>query len=154
MEQTNTSLFSLSIDPVTNAHLYETAKWAKFLAVVGMIFLVLMIVAGVFGSAMLFSTMGGLDNEYGGTGMATYGSGIFATYMIVVAVIYFFPLLFTLRFANKMRAALNGNDQQALNTSFQNLKACFRYIGIITIIALVFLAIGLVFGIMGAAAFS
>jgi predicted secreted protein len=86
--------------------------------------------------------------------MATYGSGIFATYMIVVAVIYFFPLLFTLRFANKMRAALNGNDQQALNTSFQNLKACFRYIGIITIIALVFLAIGLVFGIMGAAAFS
>jgi hypothetical protein len=53
-----------------------------------------------------------------------------------------------------MRAALNGNDQQALNTSFQNLKACFRYIGIITIIALVFLAIGLVFGIMGAAAFS
>jgi Mg2+ and Co2+ transporter CorA len=154
MEQTNTSLFSLSIDPVTKAHLYETAKWAKFLAVVGMIFLVLMIVAGVFGSAMLFSTMGGLDNEYGGTGMATYGSGIFATYMIVVAVIYFFPLLFTLRFANKMRAALNGNDQQALNTSFQNLKACFRYIGIITIIALVFLAIGLVFGIMGAAAFS
>jgi Mg2+ and Co2+ transporter CorA len=154
MEQTNTSLFSLSIDPVTKAHLYETAKWAKFLAVVGLIFLVLMIVAGVFGSAMLFSTMGGLDNEYGGTGMATYGSGIFATYMIVVAVIYFFPLLFTLRFANKMRAALNGNDQQALNTSFQNLKACFRYIGIITIIALVFLAIGLVFGIMGAAAFS
>jgi Mg2+ and Co2+ transporter CorA len=154
MEQTNTSLFSLSNDPVTKAHLYETAKWAKFLAVVGMIFLVLMIVAGVFGSAMLFSTMGGLDNEYGGTGMATYGSGIFATYMIVVAVIYFFPLLFTLRFANKMRAALNGNDQQALNTSFQNLKACFRYIGIITIIALVFLAIGLVFGIMGAAAFS
>lgn len=155
MEQTtNTSLFSLSIDPVTKAHLYETAKWAKFLAVVGMIFLVLMIVAGVFGSAMLFSTMGGLDNEYGGTGMATYGSGIFATYMIVVAVIYFFPLLFTLRFANKMRTALNGNDQQALNTSFQNLKACFRYIGIITIIALVFLAIGLVFGIMGAAAFS
>lgn len=155
MEQTtNTSLFSLSIDPVTKAHLYETAKWAKFLAVVGMIFLVLMIVAGVFGSAMLFSTMGGLDNEYGGTGMATYGSGIFATYMIVVAVIYFFPLLFTLRFANKMRTALNGNDQQALNTSFQNLKACFRYIGIITIIALVFLVIGLVFGIMGAAAFS
>ena len=155
METTNTSLFSLSIDPVTKAHLTETAKWAKFLAIVGMISLVLMVIAGVFGSAMLFTTMsGGIDRDYPSTGMAAYSSGIMATYMVVIAVIYFFPLLFTLRFANKMKAALYGNDQQALNIAFQNLKACFRYIGIITIIGLVFLAIIIIFGIIGAAAFS
>src|SRR6188474_3100453 len=102
MEQTNTSLFSLSIDPVTKAHLTEAAKWARFLAITGMVFLVLMIIAGVFGSAMLFSTTSRLESEYGGsaTGMGAYGTGIFAAYMIIVAVIYFFPLLFTLRFAN------------------------------------------------------
>lgn len=156
MEQTNTSLFSLSIDPVTKAHLTEAAKWARFLAITGMVFLVLMIIAGVFGSAMLFSTTNRLESEYGGsaTGMGAYGTGIFAAYMIIVAVIYFFPLLFTLRFANNMRVALNANDQQALNISFQNLKACFRFLGILIIICLVFLAIALVFGIIGAAAFS
>lgn len=156
MEQTNTSLFSLSIDPVTKAHLTEAAKWARFLAITGMVFLVLMIIAGVFGSAMLFSTTSRLESEYGGgtTGMGAYGSGIFAAYMIVVAVIYFFPLLFTLRFANNMRTALTANDQQALNISFQNLKACFRFVGILTIIALVFMAIAIIFGIIGAAAFS
>ena len=112
MEQTSsTSLFSLSIDPVTKTHLSEAAKWARFLAIVGMIFLVMMILAGVFGSAMLFSTMGGMDDNYGGgTGMGAYGSGIMAAYLVVIAVIYFFPLLFTLRFANKMRTALNAND--------------------------------------------
>lgn len=151
MEQ-NTSLFSLSIDPVTKAHLSEAAKWARFLAILGMIFLVLIIIAGVFGSTMLFSSMSGFEGDT--AGLTAYGSGIVAGYMIVIAVIYFFPLLFTLRFANNARTALNTNNQQALNTAFQNLKACFRFIGILTIIGLVFMAIGLIFGVMGAAAFS
>ena len=151
MEQTsNTSLFSLSIDPITKAHLSEAAKWARFLAILGMIFLVLIIVVGVFGSTMLFSSMSSLDGD--ATGMTAYGSGIVAGYMIVIAVIYFFPLLFTLRFANNVRTALNTNNQQALNTAFQNLKACFRFIGILTIIGLVFTAIGVIIGVMSAAA--
>ncbi len=94
MEQTpNTSLFSLSIDPVTKSHLGEAAKWARFIAILGMFFLVLMILAVVFGSTVLFSSMNALDGE--ATGMAAYGSGFFAGYMIVIALIYFFPLLFT-----------------------------------------------------------
>ena len=152
MEQSNSSLFSLSIDPVTKAHLSEAAKWARFLAILGMIFLVLLIFVGVFGSTMLFSSMNSFEGD--GTGMAAYGSGIVAGYMIVIAVIYFFPLLFTLRFANNARTALNTNNQQALNTAFQNLKACFRFIGILTIIGLVFMAIGIIFTVMGAAALS
>ena len=153
MEQTtNTSLFTLSIDPVTKAHLSEAAKWARFLAIVGMIFLALIIVFGVFGSTMLFSSIGGFEGD--ATGMAAYGSGIFAGYMIVIALIYFFPLLFTLRFENNVRTALNTNNQQALNTGFQNLKACFRFIGILTIIGLVFMAIAVLFAVMGAAALS
>lgn len=152
MEHTsNTSLFSLSIDPITKAHLGEAAKWARFLAILGMIFLVLIIFVGVFGSTILFSSMNSFEGD--DTGVAAYGSGIFAGYMIVAAVIYFFPLLFTLRFANNLRSALNTNNQQALNTAFQNLKACFRFIGILTIIGLVFTAIGIIVGIMSAAAF-
>jgi hypothetical protein len=155
MEQTsNSSLFALSIDPVTKAHLSEAARWARFLAIVGMVGLALMIIFGIFGSAMMFSTASGLDGNYGGSGMAAYGSSFFAAWMIVAALLYFFPLLFTLRFANKMRSALNANDQQALNTSFQNLKICFRYIGILTIIGLVFMAIAVIFAVIGAAAFS
>jgi hypothetical protein len=149
MEQvTSTSLFSLAIDPVTKAHLTETARWARFLAIVGLIFLGLMVLVGVFGSAMLFSSSG-VENYYGGL-----GAGIFAGYMIVVGAIWFFPLFYTMRFATQMRRALSANDQQALNTSFQNLKICFRFLGILTIIGLAFMAIAVVLGIIGAAAFS
>jgi hypothetical protein len=53
-----------------------------------------------------------------------------------MAVVGFFPLLYMLRFANQMRTALDGNDQEKLNESFQNLKRYFRYFGIITIIGM------------------
>jgi hypothetical protein len=149
MEQApSTALFSLSIDPITKAHLSETARWARFLALVGLIFLALMVLMGVFGSAMMFSTSLA-ETQYGGL-----GAGLFAGYMIVVVAIWFFPLFFTMKFATQMRRALAGNDQQALNTSFQNLKICFRFMGILTIIGLSFMVIAIVLGIIGAAAFS
>jgi hypothetical protein len=157
MEHTHSSseLFSLSIDPVTKSHLAEAAKWAKFLAIVGMVFLALLIIFGFFGAAMLFSTTSNFGGpEYGSVGMPAYASTIFAVYMIVAAVIWFFPLLYTIRFANQMKVALAGNDQQALNKSFQNLKICLRYLGIVTIIILAIYAIIIVFAIVGTSMFS
>ena len=156
MEQTsNSSLFSLTIDPVTKAHLSEAARWARFLAIIGFVFLALMVVGGIFLSTMMAQNMSQLDGGYGGSAnvFASMGAGLAVLY-IIMAVIMFFPLLFLLRFANRTKAALASNDQQVLNTSFQNLKAYFRYIGIITIIILAFYAIAIVFGVLGAAAFS
>ena len=49
------------------------------------------------------------------------GVGVAIMY-IIIAVIAFFPFLFILRFANQMKAALHSNDQDLLNSSFQNLK--------------------------------
>jgi hypothetical protein len=50
-----------------------------------------------------------------------------------------------------MSSALNTNDQAMLNASFQNLKVCFRYLGIITIVFMVMIALSLVFGLAGLA---
>lgn len=133
------SLFSLSIDQVTKTHLSETARWAKFLAIVGMVALGLMIAFGLVYSIWISSMMDNIQSQYGGIQSRSYTSGVAAAsafMFIVVAVIWFFPLLYMLRFANQMKTALYGNDQENLNTSFQNLKRYFRYVGIITIIGI------------------
>src|SRR5688500_18895143 len=124
MEQmSNTSLFSLSIDPVTKAHLSETTRWAKFLAIVGFIFLGLILIAGLVMVATMSTLTAGIEQDTQGFGtMAQYGVGLMAFFYIIMVLIMFFPLLFMLRFANKMRAALDRNDQQQFNVSFQNLK--------------------------------
>ena len=153
MEQSSSSLFSLSIDPLTKSHLNETAKWARFLAIVGMVLLGLMIIFGIFFSTMMAASSNPFEEPVeGGSGlMSGFGVGIAILY-IILAVIWFFPLLFLLRFANGIRASLHGNDQNALNVSFQNLKSCFRYVGIITIIILAMYALVFVIALLGGAA--
>lgn len=154
MEQNpSSSIFNLSIDPLAKSHLSETAKWARFLSIVGMISLVLMILFGLFFSR-IFSSLSG--NSFEGSEVSsewTAGMGMaMAVVYIIIAIIWFFPFLYLLRFANTIKTAVNSNDQNALNVSFQNLKACFRYVGIVTIIVLALYALIFVFAIVGGAA--
>ena len=151
--QESSSLFSLTIDQGTKAHLTETAKWARFLAIAGFVFLLLMIGIGIYSSI----TISRFEDDYrdmgmggGGSLWSSAGAGVAVVY-IIMAVISFFPLLFLLRFANNMNVALQTNDQALLASSFQNLKICFRYIGILTVISLVLMALTLIFGIAGLA---
>lgn len=145
--ESNQSLFTLTIDPVTKAHLSETARWARFLAILGFVFLVLMIVAiiGMF----IYMSSGAMEMPDGGSPMFPGFGVAMAVYYIIIAAIWFIPLLYLLRFSGAMRTALHGNDQQALNTSFLNLKSCFKFVGIVTIILLVLSLLGMVFGVVG-----
>ena len=131
-------LFSLSIDPVTKAQLSETARWAKFLAIVGMIGVVLIVLGGVAYSIWISVMMESLGKDLGNPSPAFETAYIFGSAIgfIIIAAVAFFPMLYMFRFANRMRKALDGNDQQSLNSSFQSLKIYFRYLGIITIISL------------------
>jgi hypothetical protein len=132
-------LFSLSIDPVTKTHLSETARWARFLAIVGMISVGLMVVFGLIYSIWLSSMVSSVQGRYGVQTPGAYAGGVAigsAVMFVVMAVVTFFPMLYMLRFANQMKTALYGNDQENLNSSFQNLKRYFRYVGIITIIGI------------------
>jgi uncharacterized membrane protein len=154
MEQNQDStLFEMSLDQTGRAHLSEAAKWAKFLSIMGFIGCGLIVLVGVFFGS-LFSTFSGELNRTGPYGdMATSGGlgAVAAIMYIIIALIYFFPCLFLFRFATKMKTALASNDQETLNNSFQNLKATFRFIGILTLIGLCFWVLALIFGLLGAA---
>ncbi len=69
-----------------------------------------------------------------------------AVIYIILAAIYFFPCLFLLRFSNKMKAALQTDDQALLTGSFQNLKIMFRFVGILTIIIIAFYLLAFIAG--------
>jgi len=148
--ESNQSLFSLTIDPVTKVHLNETARWARFLALVGIIALILMVVLII--GVVSFMSSADADNPYSAAPFFPGFGVAMAIYYVIIAAIWFIPLLYLFRFSGQMRTALNGNDQQALNASFLNLKACFKFVGIVTIIFLVLSILGVVLGLMGALA--
>ncbi|MGZ8561966.1 MAG: hypothetical protein ACXWV3_10250 [Flavisolibacter sp.] len=90
-----------------------------------------------------------INQQYDGefkpsTGLAqSVGIGMVIMYLII-AIIWFFPLLFLLRFANQVQSAILSNNQESLNSAFQNLKVCFRYVGIVTIIGMAFYLLAIV----------
>ena len=59
-------------------HLYETAKWAKFLSTVGFVMVGIMVLAGLF----MGTLMGSMAGEFGG-GMRGLGGGLGALMSIV-----------------------------------------------------------------------
>jgi hypothetical protein len=148
----DSTLFGLSVDPISKAHLAEAARWARFLAIVGFIVCGLIVIVGIFFGSF-FSTMNSSYSRYDSdTNVAGSLGAAMAVVYILVAVLYFFPTLFLYRFAAKMKVALLSDDQDTLNVSFQNLKKMFRYVGILTIILLSFYAIALVFALIAAGA--
>ena len=79
--------------------------------------------------------------------------GSVAVIYLAMAGVVFFMSMYLFRFAKKTQAALQTNDQVNLTESFKNLKIYFRFAGIITVTALIFVVLGLI-GILPATAFS
>jgi preprotein translocase subunit SecG len=132
----NTSIFGLGIDQTSRSHLSEAARWAKFLAVCGFIMIALMIVYGI-AMTFIIASMTRKFEEMPNSTYSSFGSTLeiwMGVFYLLCAVIVFFPYLFLLKFANKMKVALTSNEQAFLNESFMNLKILYRYVGIITIV--------------------
>lgn len=150
MEQNqDTALFGLNVDTIAKNHLKETASWAKFLAIVGMIMCVVMAIGGFVFSYYMSRQLSEFDtgfNSFRRSGAPDgFGITMGVTYLLF-ALIYFFPCLFTLRFANHTKNAIIANDQVSLNEGLKNLKITFRYMGVLTVIALAFFILALVLG--------
>lgn len=150
----NQTLFTLSIEPVTKTHLSEAARWARFIAVAGFIFIGIVVVCLVLGGAYLSTYFTKFTRIYGSD--VSYNAGITAgiiAYYLLYMVVIFFAYLFLFRFGVRMKTALNGNSQDMLNSSFQNLKILLRYIGILLIIVIVFALLGLIIAVIAGSAF-
>ena len=119
----------IEIEQETLNHLDTTRKWAMFLAIVGFIFLGLLIIIGLIAGTFLtaFST--------GEKGLGIPESLMFIPVLLLI-VLYFFPVLFLFRFSKHTSHAIRTFDKLEFHKAIKNLKAYFAYIGILIIIVL------------------
>ncbi len=144
MEQ-NKNLLStdLLVDTIAYEHLRETAKWGKFLGIIGFVISAILVLLALFAGTM----MSNLSNLGGGN---TLGAGLLTVIYLAIALLYFAMSLFLYRFAVKMQNALQAVNQDSFNDSLNNLKLLYRMMGIIMIIYLSFLALAIVGGLVAA----
>jgi uncharacterized membrane protein YjgN (DUF898 family) len=147
MEQNLTpNTFTLQVDVGNIPYLQEAAKWAKFLAIIGFIFCTLMVIFAFFAGTFLSRYFNQLESST--TNVFAMSGGVITVIYILVALLYFIPSLYLFNFASKMQTALRNNDQVNLNSSFRNLKACFKFWGILLIIVLCIYAIAIIFAVV------
>ena len=117
-------------------HLNTIRKWTMFFSVIGSIFIGLMIIAGIVAGAFLSI----FETGEMGTGISRW---IMMSFILVIALIYFFPVLFLFRFSIHTRNAVQSTSKEELRLALKNLKSYFVYIGVLVIIGLAFYFIAL-----------
>lgn len=128
-------LFGLTIDPNSKRFLSETAKWGRFLSIMGFIMCGLLIIIGLFAAVKLQEASSAFGELGGGGPMSGLGPTVALIY-ILFAVLYFFPCLYLSRFSSQMTVAIGSDDQNSMTSAFENLKSMFKFFGILTIIVL------------------
>ena len=136
----------LQVDTVVQQHLSDTAKWARFLAIVGFIFSGLCFLAGLFG--LINADTSPRRRSYFETTSSQDLSPIYSAILVlVIALVWFATSLYTWRFADKMKTALAQSDQYSFIDSFANLSKNYRLMGIVTIVYLVLVVLAIVAGV-------
>jgi len=138
-------LIDLQIDRQSIGFLGETARWARFLAILGFILCGILVILAFFLGSYFAGVM---SSMYGGAGI--FGGAFFTAFYLATALLLFFPTLFLYNFSTKMRNAIRNNNQQVLSDSFKNLKSYFKFHGILAIIILSVYALALVAAVIGA----
>lgn len=120
--------------------LKETRKWTHFLAIMGFIFIAIMVIIAFAASSFLAAMV--QDNE-----AFPFSSSLFGFIYLIIAFIYFFPVLYLYRFSTFTEKALNNYNSNDLNEAFKNLKSHYKFMGIVTIIILASYALMFLIGI-------
>jgi hypothetical protein len=131
-------------------YIMETAKWSKFLSILGFIFVGFMSIIGIL---MLFSLGGSLFSDAVGlNNIPGFPAGMFSLVGIIyfgIALLYFFPVYYLYMFARKTKNAILCNDNQMLAEGFSKLKSHYKFVGILTLIIVGFYAFSIFIGIFG-----
>ncbi len=122
----------LEVSDLAKSYLSETAKWAKFLAIVGFVGVGLIAVIAFF-IGTIFSTISALAPTPTSFPAQSMGIGMTIFYL-AIAVLYFFPCLYLYKFATKTKLALANDDSDVLTEALENQKSMFKFMGIMTAI--------------------
>ena len=132
------------------SYIYETAKWANFLAIVGFVVTGLMIIIA-FTLGPVMSTNPTLAALVKPTG-AMNSTG-FTILFLVYAFAIFYPSLLMFKYAKRAKLGILYGEQASLDEATGKMKSLFKFYGIITIVLISFYVIIIVLAIVAAAVY-
>lgn len=135
---------SIILNAETINFLDTARKWSMFIAILGFIGLAMALLV----SAGVIIIISFIPNE-----TIPFGIGILLSFVyLVIAVLYFFPVLYLYRFSDMAGKAAKSLDSLDLQKAILNLKSHYKFLGImiISVFALypVIIVVAIVTGVM------
>jgi hypothetical protein len=135
--ENNAEIKKIEIEQESISHLNTIRKWTMFMSILGFILLGLLIIIGLIAGTFLsaFNT---------GEGAAGLPESFIIIFFLLMAAVYFFPVLYLFRFSKHTAKAVETLDKEELYKAIKNLKSYFVYLGVLIIIGLSFYVIAIV----------
>jgi hypothetical protein len=135
---------TLIITEDIRSYIYESAKWSRFLSIVGFILTFFMVIAAL----SMNSIMSAMSQIPAYSGLAKFGSAGLTLLYLMLALVYFYPSFLMYKFAASAKQAVLYGDQASLSLAMSKVKSIFKFWGILTIILISFYVIMILAGIM------
>lgn len=156
METTETldQFDALNLNDHSKKYLTEIAKWSSFFAILTFIFIGLLVVGCIAILAVNpFERYSELANNPQFGGLGALSSSLIVFVYLIFGLLYFMPAYYLFKSSKSLKTAIKTNDSNLLEVGFSNLKSCFKFWGIFTIIVLGFYVIIFLFAGLAAFAF-
>ena len=127
------------------SYLYDMAKWARILGIVGFALAAFMLLAAMtVGPAMnsnpeIAKMLGQLGTMDGAT---------FAIVMVIYALAFAYPSFLMTRYAAKAKQGVLYGDQESLDEGMSKLKSLFKYFGMLAVFMIGIYLISIVANLM------
>lgn len=141
MEETNLDSAAqgssgLEISTNSKQYLIETSKWGLFFTVLGFIMIGLICLAAI--------VMIGLSSTVG----QSMQLSIMGVAYLIFGVLYIIPVIYMMKFSNNMKKGLEMGTSSEIEEGFKNLKALFRFTGILSIVVIGLYILGILVAVI------
>lgn len=140
----------LSVSPEAKYYLSKTRKWTKFFAIMGFIGIGFLIIMALFVTT-LFSGMP--QQQF--SSFAAIPTFFISLIYIVMAAIYFAPVMYLYKYSKHSNLALLNNSDDELTNTFKYMYKHYQYMGIVCIVIFslyAFVIVGSIFAALAASA--
>ncbi|HXD78539.1 MAG TPA: hypothetical protein VN616_12065 [Puia sp.] len=131
MEENKAELLGMHLDYQGGITLKETARWSKFLAIVGFaglgVFVLAMLAAGSL-LARYFRQLTGIENA---------GMGLALAFALIVLAIAVILVVLLYRFSALTRQGIETQDQVTFNNGLNSLRIYFMINGVLGVLSLI-----------------
>ena len=120
----DSEISTLEVSEDTKSELLVAAKWARFIATIGFLFLGFFILVFLMAGGMILSL--GMQDA----GLTAMNGGVAFLILAVFSVLIFLPNYYLYKFSSRSITGINALSTLDLTDGLKNLKSVFKFYGI------------------------